>query len=456
MQAKEKNGILEGTIWKQLLIFFFPILIGTFFQQLYNTVDSVIVGQFAGKEALSSVGGSAGQIINMIVGFFTGLSTGATVLLSQYFGAEKREDVQKALHTAYAFSIIGGIVFGILGFIAAPGVLRVMNTPEELVDTSALYLRVYFAGLVFVFIYNIGAAILRAIGDSKRPLYYLIISCILNIILDLLFIVGLGLSVFGVAVATLIAQGVSACLITYALMRKTEGLQLMLKDIRLNGKMLYIMLQVGLPMGIQSSMYNVSNAIVQTALNGFGVDTMAAWTAFGKIDSIFWMINSAFGIAVTTFVGQNYGAGKWDRVQKGTRICLGMSVGTAWMISALLMTSGEFFFSLFTTDMEVVKIGLRMMGLISPTYFLFVFIEILSGSLRAQGSVVITTIISIGGICLLRIIWITVITVGGTLEEIIACYPVTWLVSAIAIILYYIMRQRKEKMKRLRKENVEF
>lgn len=442
MQEKDKNGILEGTIWKQLLIFFFPILIGTFFQQLYNTVDSVIVGQFAGKEALSSVGGSAGQIINMIVGFFTGLSTGATVLLSQYFGAGKKEDIHKALHTAYAFSIIGGIVFGVLGIIAAPSLLRLMNTPEELIYNSTAYLRIYFAGLVFVFIYNIGAAILRAIGDSKRPLYYLIVCCFLNIILDLLFVVGLGLNVLGVAVATLIAQAVSACFITYALMRKTKGLQLNLRDVRLHGKMLRVMLQVGLPMGIQSSMYNVSNAIVQTALNGFGVDTMAAWTAFGKIDSIFWMINSAFGIAVTTFVGQNYGAGKWERVRKGTKVCLCMAIVTALTISALLMFGGSFFFGIFTADEAVVEIGLRMMNLISPTYFLFVFIEILSGSLRAQGSVVITTIISITGICLFRIVWITVITVGGTLEEIIACYPVTWLVSAVAIIIYYTARQR--------------
>lgn len=442
-QEKTTNGIIEGVIWKQILIFFFPILIGTFFQQLYNTVDAVIVGRFVGKEALSCVSGSSGQIINLVVGFFTGLSAGATVIISQHFGAGNKEKLQRALHTAYAFSIIGGIVVGVAAVFATPAILRIMNTPQELMEDSTLYVQIYFAGLLFIFIYNMGSAILRAIGDSKRPLYYLIICCVINILLDLVLVLYLHLGVLGVAVATLLAQGVSAVLVTLALMFHTNGLQLKLREIRLHGDVLKTMLQIGLPTGIQASMYSISNIIVQTSLNAFGVDTMAAWAAFGKIDSLFWMINSAFGIAVTTFVGQNFGADKMDRVRKGTRVCLGMALGTAIILSVVLMAGGRVLFGIFTTDLGVVEVGLRMMQIISPTYFLFVFIEIYSGSLRAQGYVFVTTLMTLIGICAFRVIWVTLIVPDGTLEQIIACYPLTWLVCAIGMIGYYHYKQRK-------------
>lgn len=442
-QEKTTNGIIDGVIWKQILIFFFPILIGTFFQQLYNTVDAVIVGRFVGKEALSCVSGSSGQIINLVVGFFTGLSAGATVIISQHFGAGNKEKLQRALHTAYAFSIIGGIVVGVAAVFATPAILRLMNTPQELMEDSTLYVQIYFAGLLFIFIYNMGSAILRAIGDSKRPLYYLIICCVINIILDLVLVLYLHLGVLGVAVATLLAQGVSAVLVTLALMFHTNGLQLKLREIRLHGDVLKTMLQIGLPTGIQASMYSISNIIVQTSLNAFGVDTMAAWAAFGKIDSLFWMINSAFGIAVTTFVGQNFGADKMDRVRKGTRVCLGMALGTAIILSVVLMAGGRVLFGIFTTDPGVVEVGLRMMQIISPTYFLFVFIEIYSGSLRAQGYVFVTTLMTLIGICAFRVIWVTLIVPDGTLEQIIACYPLTWLVCAIGMIGYYHYKQCK-------------
>ncbi len=442
-QEKNTNGIIEGVIWKQILIFFFPILIGTFFQQLYNTVDAVIVGRFVGKEALSCVSGSSGQIINLVVGFFTGLSAGATVIISQHFGAGNKEKLQRALHTAYAFSILGGIVVGVAAVFATPAILRIMNTPQELMEDSTLYVQIYFAGLLFIFIYNMGSAILRAIGDSKRPLYYLIICCVINIILDLVLVLYLHLGVLGVAVATLLAQGVSAVLVTLALMFHTNGLQLKLREIRLHGDVLKTMLQIGLPTGIQASMYSISNIIVQTSLNAFGVDTMAAWAAFGKIDSLFWMINSAFGIAATTFVGQNFGADKMDRVRKGTRVCLGMALGTAIILSVVLMAGGRVLFGIFTTDLDVVEVGLRMMQIISPTYFLFVFIEIYSGSLRAQGYVFVTTLMTLIGICAFRVIWVTLIVPDGTLEQIIACYPLTWFVCAIGMIGYYHYKQRK-------------
>lgn len=386
METREQqNGILEGVIWKQLLFFFFPILIGTFFQQLYNTVDTVIVGQFAGKEALSSVGGSSSQIINMVVGFFTGLTAGGTVLISQAYGASHRQRMEEALHTSYAFGILGGIGLGILGVAAAPAILRAMNTPVELMAMSTLYIRIYFSGLVFVFIYNMGAAVLRAIGDSKRPLYYLVVCCMVNIVLDLILVLYCGLGVLGVAVATLVSQAISAGMVTWTLMHKVDCMTLSFRKIRIHREVLVNMLQIGFPSGLQASMYSISNMIVQAALNLLGVDTMAAWTAYGKIDSVFWMINSSFGIALTTFVGQNFGAGKWERVKKGTRVCLGMAVGTAVCLTAVLMTAGRFLLGIFTGDAAVVEIGMTMMYNIAPFFVMFVFIEIFPGRFGRRG-----------------------------------------------------------------------
>lgn len=438
-----KNRITEGVIWKQILIFFFPILIGTFFQQLYNTVDAVVVGRFAGTEALSSVGGSSSQIINLVVGFFTGLSAGSTVIIAQYYGARNQDGLQRALHTAYAFSAIFGILAGIAGVLATPAILRMMKTPDNLMGDSKLYVQIYFSGLIFICIFNIGSAILRAIGDSKRPLYYLMICCGINIVLDLVLVLACRMGVLGVAVGTLISQGISAVLVTWALMYHTDDMKLDLKKLRIEKDLLLNMLKIGLPTGIQSSLYNLSNILVQAAINAFGVNTMAAWTAFGKIDSFFWMINGAFGIAVTTFVGQNFGAGKHDRVKKGTWECLGMAIIAAVAFSAAFMPNGRFCFSIFTADTDVVDIGLRMMHVISPTYFLFCFVEIFSGSLRAQGHVFIATILTLVGVCLLRVVWVAWIVPNGTLEQIVACYPITWVVTAISMSSYYFYKQRR-------------
>lgn len=440
---EQENKILTGTIWKQILIFFFPILIGTFFQQLYNTVDAVIVGRFAGTTALAAVGGSASIIINLIVGFFTGLSAGCTVLISQYFGAGKNQELQDSLHTTYAFGLIGGVIFGLIGFLASPAIMRIMHTPIESMAESVLYVRIYFAGLIFVFIYNMGAAVLRALGDSKRPLVFLIICSFVNIILDLILVVAFHLGVLGVAVATLLSQAISAILVTLWLMNKTKEVKLYLSKIAIHAPLLHKMLNIGLPSGIQSSTYNISNMIIQAAINLYGVNATASWAAVGKVDVIFWMINGSFGIAATTFVGQNYGAQLYDRVKKGTRTCLFMAIVTALIVSAFLLTVGKLMLWLFTTDPEVVEIGKGMMNVIIPGYVIFAFIEILSASLRAQGDTLIPTIINIVLICVFRAVWIFSLKGVGSLSMIILCYPVSWLVCAAAIIWYYIVRRKK-------------
>ena len=444
MTTQEKNGITEGVIWKQLLIFFFPILVGSFFQQLYNTVDSVIVGQFVGKEALSSVGGSAGQIISLVVGFFTGVSTGATVIISQYFGAGKKEEIEESLHTAYAFALVGGLVLGIAGIVFAPQMLRWMNTPEELIAESVLYVRVYFSGLIFIFIYNMGAAILRAVGDSKRPLYYLIVCCILNIVLDIVLVIVFHMGVAGVSIATIFSQGVSAVLITRALMHSDDLYQLEFRKIRFHKSALISLIWVGCPTGIQSVLYSVTNMLIQTFLNNLGTDTVAAWSAFGKIDSLYWMVNNAFGIAVTTFVGQNFGAGKYDRMKKSVRIGLCMGLCTALTLTLIFYNFGTPLFRLFTSDENVVSIGMQMLYHVAPAYCLFVFIELLSGALRGTGDVVIPMLITCFGVCLLRIAWLFfIVPLAPGLNTIVLSYPVTWAITAVMFIVYYCYQAKK-------------
>ncbi len=447
MQQTEKpvNQITEGVIWKQLLYFFFPILLGTFFQQLYNTADAMVVGRFVGKEALACVGGSSSQIINLIVGFFIGLSSGATVIIAQYYGGRCEKELQDTLHTAMAFSIIGSVVISILGITLSPMILRMMNTPEYLMKDSLLYLRFYFGGILFVFIYNIGSGILRAVGDSKGPLYFLIFCCFCNIFLDLLLVMVFRMGVMGVALGTLISQALSSLLVLRSLMRTRDIYRLELRKIRLHSAPLSMLLKIGLPAGLQSTMYNLANMVIQAALNSFGTDTMAAWTAFGKVDSFYWMISSAFGVAITTFVGQNYGAGKIDRMKKSVRVCFCMDLATALTLSALMyLFLGKFLLSLFTTDAEVLSIGVRIMQIIVPAYAPFVFIEIFSGALRGAGNVLIPMLLTCGGICVTRILWIFFFVPSHrAVETIIFSYPGSWVLTAILFVLYFTWYARK-------------
>lgn len=445
METAHKNQIIEGVIWKQLLIFFFPIVLGTFFQQLYNTVDTVIVGRFVGKEALASVGGSAGQLVNLVVGFFTGLTSGAAVVVSQFWGAKDRKNIEKSIHTAYAFSIAAGLLITVLGMLLTPVFLRWMNTPEGLMPGSILYLRIYYGGILFTFIFNTGSSILRATGDSRRPLYYLIVCCILNIVLDILFVLLCGLGIAGVSIATVLSQAVSACLVTRALTRadKESGLRLRLQDLHFARGILRSQLYIGVPTGLQSTMYSISNIIIQATLNRFGTDTVAAWAAFWKLDAIYWMISSAFGIAVTTFVGQNYGALKYQRIKKSVWVCAGMQVVSSLVLSVVMVVFRAPLLGIFTTDRQVLEIGFMMILILTPFYAVFTPVEVLSGALRGIGDVMIPTVITICGVCVLRIIWVmTAVPVRHEVSTIMVGYPVTWLLSGIAFIVYYACRMR--------------
>lgn len=438
------NQIVEGVIWRQLLIFFFPIAIGTLFQQLYNTADAVIVGRFLGTEALASVGGSAAMISGLIVGFFSGLAAGSTVVISQYYGANDEVNLHSSLHTAYAISIITSLLITVLGWIFTPTMLRKMKTPSELMADSSLYLRIYFLGMLAVLIFNMGSGIMRAIGDSKRPLYYLIVCCFLNIVLDILFVVVFRSGVEGAAIATVISQTASAILVTWSLMRSYTGIQLKLRDIRLNVHMLISELKIGFPSGLQAFMYGFTNIVIQTAVNNLGTDTTAAWAAYGKLDAIFWTICSALGLSITTFVGQNYGAGRFDRIFKSVRTCLAISLTICGVLVLFLMLTRKFLFAFFTSDVNVIHLGCDMLMTIMPFYVSYVFIEIYSGALRGIGDVFIPTIITLAGVCCIRIPWIFfVLPIHNSINTILASYPLAWITTAVFMIPYYHYRKKR-------------
>ncbi len=447
-----ENKITEGVIWKQLLLFFFPILFGTLFQQLYNAADAVIVGRFVGKEALSAVGGGTGTVINLLVGFFVGLSGGASVVISQYYGARKAELVEYAVHTAIAFCILGGFVLMVGGILTAPAILTAMDTPADVLDPSILYIRIYYVGTIGNLIYNVGAGILRAVGDSRRPLYFLIASCFANILLDLLLIVCFDLGVAGAGIATICSQALSAVLVILVLVRVKDMHRLDLHKIRIDRKMLHRIVQIGFPAGLQSVMYSLSNIIIQAAINGLGTDTVAAWTVYGKMDALFWMTISSFGIAITTFAGQNYGAGKMERVRKGISTCLAMCFASTIVISILLNIGGYFLYSLFTSDPEVLRIGMQIVHFLVPTFFTYVCVEVLSGALRGVGDCWIPTVICLSGICLIRVLWIMLaVPQRPDIYTMTFSYPLTWTITSVLFIVYYCFFSKIRVFRRRRK-----
>lgn len=432
------NGITEGVIWKELLLFFFPILFGTFFQQLYNTADAVVVGRFVGKEALSAVGGSTGTLINLLVGFFVGVSSGATVIIAQKYGARRYEDTSRAIHTSIALAIAGGATIMVIGLACSKTALILTNTPEDIMPHALTYMRIYFCGLIFNMIYNIGSGILRALGDSRRPLYFLITCCATNIVLDLLFVAVLKLGVAGAGLATVLSQLVSAALVLTVLMRSHDVFHLDLRKIRFHMDILKPLIRIGIPAGLQSVMYSVSNIIIQARFNLFGTDTVAAWTAYGKIDSLFWMTIQAFGIACTTFVSQNLGAGKIDRVYKSIHTTIKQCTVATLSLSALLCLIGRFLLQLFTTDSTVIDIGYDILLHLVPLYFTYILIEIMAGAMRGAGDSLVPMLITCGGICVLRVLWIIVVVpFHPTYLMVCMSYPLTWTITSILFFIYY-------------------
>lgn len=432
------NRITEGIIWKQLLSFFFPILMGTFFQQMYNTVDTIIVGRFVGTQALAAVGSTA-ALLSLINGFFMGLSTGATVLLSQFYGANDREGVKRAVHTGIGLSLIMGVLITALGLTLGQRILRLSNVPENCMADATLYTKIYFSGAVASMLYNMGAGILRAMGDSKRPTIFLIITCFLNIVLDILFVVVLKMGVAGAAIATVLSQVISAALVVLVLCRLPEEMRLNLAQIRMDGRLLRQILRVGVPAGLQLMTFDLANVLIQSGINSFGDVTVAAWTAYIKTDALTWMISGAFGVSITTFVGQNFGAQKYDRIRKGVWVCMGMSVSLVAALSALVITFRYFILGIYTADPEVIRMGAYVMLWTVPFNCIFMPVEVFAGTMRGTGYSVVPTAITCVCVCLFRVVWIfTMVAKYHTVELLALCYPLSWILCAVVFFIVYL------------------
>ena len=447
---QNQNSILTGSISKSILMFFFPILLGSFLQQLYSTTDALIVGRYVNKEALAAIGATT-YIINILIGFFVGLSAGAAVIISQFYGANKGKNLSDSVHTAIALSLVSGVIIMIVGIVFSPMILKIMNTPADIIEPSTTYLRVYFLGSIPVLIYNMGSSILRAVGDSKSPLYVLIVCTIANVVLDILFVAVFKMGIFGAALATLLAQVISAAVVITMLMRAEFSYKLDLKKISFHQKELAVMLKIGLPTGFQAVMYYLSNMIVQSSVNSFGTDTVAAWTVFTTNDNFYWMVIGAFGVSVTTFVGQNFGAGNFDRIKKSVRITYLFTSLSAILLSLILYIGCEQLMNLFTSETAVIDVGVYMFRHYCQYYIFFVGIEVLSGAIRATGDSFIPTVITALGICGLRILWIFfVVPANPHIGTVLTVYPVTWFLTSFVFTVYYLqggwLRRRRKIM----------
>lgn len=444
----KQNSITEGVIWKQLLIFFFPIMLGTLVQQLYTTVDTIIVGRFVGKEALASVGGPAAVLANIVVTFFNGLANGAAVIIAQYYGAKDAKSLHSGVHTAYAFSIIISVVISVAGVLLTPWFLTTMNTPADMLPSSSIYLKIYFTGIIFTLVYNMGAAIMRAVGDSRRPLIYLMICSVMNIVLDIVLVVVFKMGIAGAALATVVSQGVSALLVSKALMRVYDAVKLSLRQLRIDISALKKELRIGIPGALQACAYGVTNVIIQASINSFGTDTAAGWAAYGKLDMIFWTISGALGVAVTTFVGQNYGAGKMDRVYKSIRVNTGISYLFNGVVLLVLFVFCEPLYHLFTTDANVIDIGVFMLRFLVPSYLISILLENLTGGLRGLGDVFWPTIFTFAGLFLVRLPWIMIVTkIHHDIKTLLISYPLAWGMTLVLLVPYYFVRKRRNQQK---------
>ncbi len=444
-----KNSMTDGPIWKPLFAFVLPIILGSFFQQLYNTVDAMVVGRFVGADALGAVGGTTGTIINLMVNFFVGVSSGATVKIAQHFGAKEYDKVQNDLHSAFALSLILGAAIAVVGFLIAPWALRQMNTPGEIYSYALTYMRYLTLGAIAGFVYNMGSGILRAVGDTKRPLYFLIFTCILNILLDLFFVVNLKMGIAGAALATVLSQALSAVLVVITLRRNEGALHLDFRKIRIYKETKDIV-RIGFPIGLQSDMYTISNMLIQATINSFGAVTVASQTAFGRIDSIFWMIMGALDVAVATFVGQNFGAKKFERIHKVVRVCLLLALIASVLVSAVVLLLRVPLLSLFTSDAAVLSVGVSTILIMVPFYFTYIPNTVFAGAIRGSGESLPPMLLTMFGICIFRIIWVyAILPLHREFSFLLTGYPVSWALSSLLFTIYYfkggwLKRQQKK------------
>ena len=446
MFRTSQNEILNGSIVKAILFFFFPILIGSFFQQIYSTVDAIIVGQFVGVDALAAVGGTPAVLSNLFIQFALGIASGASVVISNAYGENNHDKMSKAIHSGMTLSIILGIGISGITIIFAKDILMLLKVNDELMKVSLQYFQIIMAGFTFTLIYNMATGVLRAVGDTKRPLYFLIISCILNIILDIIFVLVFKLAIVGVAVATIISQAISAILTIYCLTNSNTMYHLDLRKLRLDKHITLSIIKIGLPAGLQSVMYSLSNLIIQRSINLLGTNYVAAWSAYSKIDPIFWNMIGSVGVSMTTFSAQNYGAKNYQRIKKGVTITMIITAICSILLSVCMYQFASYIYLLFTTDVNVILIGVDILKFLVPFYIVFIPIEILAAALRGVNDAIVPVVITGVGVCLLRVVWILAVANKiGDMKSILMCYPITWITTSILFFIYYYIYKAMDK-----------
>jgi len=432
------TDMTTGSIWKRMVSFAVPVFLGNLCQQLYNTVDSVIVGKFVGKQALAAVA-SSGNLIFMMTGFFMGLFIGAGIVIAQYFGARNYEKVRSAVHTDIAFALCCGVLLTLLGVFFTPTLLTWMRTPADVLPTSILYFRLYFLGSLATILYNAGMGILQAVGDSRSPLYYLVISSVVNVALDLLFVGAMDMGVAGAAVATVISQVVSAVLCIIKLTRSDGPYRLEIKRIGFDLPLLKKITSQGVPSGVQNSIIAIANVVVQSNINTFGSDAMAGCGSYSKVEGFVFLPITAFAMALTTFIGQNLGAGQFDRAKQGARIGILCSMAMAELIGVALFFLAPYAMRLFNDDPAVVAIGVRQSHIEALFFCFLAFAHGVSAVLRGAGRAQVPMYTMLGCWCILRVSYITLaLKVWPDIATIFWAYPITWSVSCVVFLIYYL------------------
>ncbi len=438
LAKNNKNTLLmtQGNIWKLLITFSIPLIIGNLLQQMYNTADSIIVGNFVGSNGLAAVG-SGTALINLIIAFAQGAAVGAGVVVSQYIGADRKDKIKISVHTSICISIILGLILSLLGIFASPSLLIMMKTPKVVLKSSILYLQIYCGGLIFNVIYNMATGILNAAGNSKKPLVYLAIASFTNIILDLLFIKIFKLGVMGAAIATDISQAISCILAIGYLLKVKSDYKLYIKDLKINKETAVKIIKIGLPTAIQNMVISFSNVLVQSSVNAYGATAMAGYAAYLKIDGFNILPVLSISMAVTTFTGQNVGANRLDRVKKGMYSSLIMVLVYTAFIGAVLLILSHQVLGLFTHSAQVIMYGQLAMKYFCPYYFLLGILNVLAGTVRGAGKGIPPMIILLFSMCIFRILWIKIaLPFYSSIDGVFILYPISWLVGAILMIFY--------------------
>ena len=444
--ASNRRDLTSGSIWSSLLLFALPLLAGSLVQQLYNTVDLIFVGNFIDKSASAAVGASS-LLITCLVGVFGGIGVGSGIVIAQIFGNKNTERLSRAIHNTAAMSIVSGLLMMLLGYLLAPVYLQLVRTPAELLDSATGYLRIYFLSFLSVVAYNFGSGILRALGDSKSPLYAQLVGGLLNVAMDYLFIRVLDNGVNGVAWATLISQTVSAIMVLICLARLDSAYALHPAKIAFDRELLRRTVSVGMPAGIQSLVITLSNVMVQYHINSFGEDAIAAFTAYFKVELLVYLPIVALGQSIMTFAGQNAGAGNWERVRKGTVQCAAMSMLLAAATACACLPFGEQLFCVFAREESVIQLGRQIIGVTYPFYFIYPIFQVFGDSMRGVGKSKVPMLIVLLNICLIRTALLFVIVPQvPSVTGVAAVYPITWALTAIGMVGYYMHFHRRRDM----------